>query len=122
MRMARPQSEAEYLARLVPPSAAATGFGRRTLLKGALASGSALSVAGVLAACGSSSGGGGAGSGGGASGTLTFGSNQSDPVPKKAYADMVNAFSTATPKIKVTTNTVDHNTFQEQINSYLQGR
>ena len=42
--MPRPQSEAEYLARLVPPSAAATGFGRRTLLKGALASGAALSV------------------------------------------------------------------------------
>jgi multiple sugar transport system substrate-binding protein len=42
-------------------------------------------------------------------------------VPKKAYADMVGAFTTATPKIKVTTNTVDHNTFQEQINSYLQG-
>jgi multiple sugar transport system substrate-binding protein len=122
MRMVRPQSEAEYLARLVPPSAAATGFGRRALLTGALASGTALSVGGLLAACGSSSGGGGGGSTAGASGTLTFGSNQSDPVPKKAYADMVAGFSAATPKVKVTTNTVDHNTFQEQINSYLQGR
>src|SRR3954447_12132523 len=93
--MPRPQSEAEYLARLVPPSAAATGFGRRTLLKGTLASGAALSAGGLLAACGSSSGGGGGGGGSkGASGTVTFGSNQSDPVPKKAYADMVAGFTT----------------------------
>jgi multiple sugar transport system substrate-binding protein len=121
--MPRPQSEAEYLARLVPPSAAASGFGRRTLLKGTLASGAALSAAGLLAACGSSSGGGGGGGGSkGASGTLTFGSNQSDPVPKKAYADMVAGFTTATPAVKVNVNTVDHNTFQEQINSYLQGK
>src|SRR3954467_9292723 len=106
--MPRPQSEAEYLARLVPPSAAATGFGRRTMLKGTLASGAALSAAGLPAACGRSSGGGGGGGRGGggggggggskgASGTLTFGSNQSDPVPKKAYADMVAGFTTATP-------------------------
>jgi multiple sugar transport system substrate-binding protein len=120
--MPRPQSEAEYLARLAPPSAAATGFGRRTLLKGTLASGAALSAAGLLAACGGSSGGGGGGGSKGASGTVTFGSNQSDPVPKKAYADMVAGFSTATPAVKVTVNTVDHNTFQEQITSYLQGK
>src|SRR6476646_7244198 len=107
MRMVRPQSEAEYLARLVPPSAAATGFGRRTLLQGVLTSGTALSVGGLLAACGGSKSATG-GSTAGASGTLTFGSNQSDPVPKKAYADMVAGFSAASPKVKVTTNTVDH--------------
>ena len=119
--MPRPQSEAEYLARLAPPSALATGFGRRALLKGALATGAGLSASGLLAACGASSSGGG-GSTAGASGTLSFGSNQSDPTPKKAYADMVAGFTAANPKIQVAVNTVDHNTFQRQINSYLQGR
>ena len=56
----------------------------------------------------------------GPSGTLTFGSNQSDAVPKQAYADMRRRASTA-PNVKVTINTVDHNTFQENINTYLQG-
>jgi len=54
-------------------------------------------------------------------GTVTFGSNASDPVPKKAYANVFKAFTKKTG-IKVAVNTVDHNTFQEQINSYLQGR
>ena len=54
-------------------------------------------------------------------GTVSFGSNQSDPVPKKAYANMFKAF-TAKSGVKVDVNTVDHNTFQEQINTYLQGQ
>ena len=54
-------------------------------------------------------------------GTVTFGSNASDPVPKKAYANVFKAFTKKTgTSVKV--NTVDHNTFQEQINSYLQGQ
>jgi multiple sugar transport system substrate-binding protein len=56
-----------------------------------------------------------------AAGTVTFGSNASDPVPKKATAAVLAAFTKATGT-KVQVNTVDHNTFQEQINSYLQGR
>jgi multiple sugar transport system substrate-binding protein len=55
------------------------------------------------------------------SGTVTFGSNASDPVPKAAYAAVFNAFTKKTGT-KVSINTVDHNTFQEQINTYLQGR
>ena len=54
-------------------------------------------------------------------GTVTFGSNGSDPVPKKAYADVFSAFTKKTG-VKVSVNTVDHNTFQEQINTYLQGQ
>jgi multiple sugar transport system substrate-binding protein len=54
-------------------------------------------------------------------GSVTFGSNASDPVPKKAYANVFKAF-TAKSGVKVDVNTVDHNTFQEQINSYLQGQ
>jgi multiple sugar transport system substrate-binding protein len=53
--------------------------------------------------------------------SVSFGSNASDPVPKKAYAAVFKQFTKKTGT-KVSVNTVDHNTFQEQINSYLQGR
>jgi multiple sugar transport system substrate-binding protein len=56
-----------------------------------------------------------------AAGTVTFGSNASDAVPKKAYAQVFKQF-TAKSGIAVKVNTVDHNTFQQQINSYLQGK
>jgi multiple sugar transport system substrate-binding protein len=49
---------------------------------------------------------------------ITFGSNYSDAVPKKAMQDIVDAF-TAKTGVKVTVNTVDHGTFQDQITSYL---
>ena len=75
-----------------------------------------------LAACGEGGGGGGGG-GGGSSGSkqLTVGSNASDTLPKKAYEQVFANFQKAsgiTPKV----NTVDHNTYQEQINNYLQGK
>jgi multiple sugar transport system substrate-binding protein len=54
-------------------------------------------------------------------GTVTFGSNASDPVPKAATAAVLKAFTKKTGT-KVSINTVDHNTFQQQINTYLQGR
>ena len=56
-----------------------------------------------------------------AAGTVSFGSNASDPVPKAATAAVLKAFTQKTGT-KVAINSVDHNTFQEQINSYLQGR
>ena len=84
----------------------AINVGRRTLLKGMLGAGA---LAG-LAACG---GGNGGGSGGG---DVTLGSNWSDEVPKKAIADVMKGFS---GNVKV--NTIDHNSFQENINNYLQG-
>jgi multiple sugar transport system substrate-binding protein len=56
-----------------------------------------------------------------AAGTVTFGSNASDPVPKKAYEQVFAAFTKKTGT-NVDVNTVDHNTFQEQINTYLQGQ
>ena len=113
--MSRPRSESEYLARLIPPSVAGAGLSRRGFLKGTLGAGAALSLSSLLAACGGGDDDG--GSGGSASQEVTFGSNQSDAVPKKAYADMLAA-SGLTVKI----NTVDHNTFQENINTYLQGQ
>jgi multiple sugar transport system substrate-binding protein len=67
--------------------------------------------------------GGGGGGGGSAkpTGTVTFGSNYSDPVPKKAIHATLEAF-TQQSGVKVNLNEVDHNTFQEQINNYLQGQ
>lgn len=86
---------------------------RRTLLRGI--GGAAVLGAGVplLSACGGS---------GSASDpkTVTVGSNASDAVPKKAFADIYAAFKKESG-LTVDVNTKDHNTFQEQINSYLQG-
>ncbi len=119
--MTRPQTEAEYLARLVPNSVAGANLGRRSVLKGAMFAGAALGIPGLLSACGSSSSGG-AAAGGAPSGTLTFGSNYSDEVPKKAMQDVVDAYMGKESKVTVKVNTVDHNTFQENINNYLQGK
>jgi multiple sugar transport system substrate-binding protein len=111
--MSRPRSESEYLASLIPPSVAAAGLSRRGFLKGTLGAGAALSLSSLLAACGGGDDGGGGGS---ASQEVTFGSNQSDAVPKKAYADMLAASG-----LTVKVNTIEHETFQENINNYLQG-
>ncbi|MFI7504627.1 ABC transporter substrate-binding protein, partial [Streptomyces sp. NPDC049687] len=86
---------------------------RRSLLRGI--GGAAVLGAGIplLSACGSS----------GTSSdpkTVTLGSNASDAVPKKAFAEIYAAFKKQSG-ITVDVNTKDHNTFQEQINSYLQG-
>ena len=59
--------------------------------------------------------------GGAASGTISFGSNYSDAVPKAAFAAMIAGFTSANSNAKVNINTVDHNTFQNNINNYLQG-
>jgi multiple sugar transport system substrate-binding protein len=112
--MSRPRTESEYLASLLPPSVAAAGVSRRGFLKGTLGAGAALSLSSLLAACGG--GDDEAGGGGSASQEVTFGSNQSDAVPKKAYADMLAASG-----LTVKVNTVEHEVFQENINNYLQG-
>ena len=53
-------------------------------------------------------------------GTMSLGSAQSDAAPKKGVQDVVDAFTAANGGTKVKVNTVDHGTFQNQINSYLQ--
>jgi multiple sugar transport system substrate-binding protein len=55
-----------------------------------------------------------------AAGTVTLGSNYSDPVPKGVLANIVDTFQKQTGST-VTVNTTDHNTFQDQISAYLQG-
>lgn len=118
--MSRPNSEP--LAHLVPSSLASaftvSPLSRRLLFKGAL---SAAALAGI-AACGSgATSTGGASAGSAATGKVTVGSNQSDAVPKKAFAEIVKAYQAQSDGVTVATNVVDHNSFQENINNYLQG-
>jgi multiple sugar transport system substrate-binding protein len=150
--MSRPRTQAEYLARLVPPSVQA--LSRRAVITRALGAGALLGLGGSLAACGgddddstsattsggtsagtsgatnpattaTSTSGSTAGTGGGsipaASGTITLGSNASDDVPKDVLAKMVAAFTDANPDAEVPINTIEHETFQENISNYLQG-
>ncbi|MEW2512627.1 extracellular solute-binding protein [Streptomyces sp. NPDC046870] len=100
--------------RLSPSGLSVPGPSRRSLLRGA---GGAALLAGagipLLSACG------GSGSGSDPK-AVSLGSNASDAVPKKAYESVYAAFKKQSG-ISVDVNTKDHNTFQEQINSYLQG-
>ena len=56
-----------------------------------------------------------------AGGEVSFGSNASDELPKKVVQALADAFKT-TSGTTVKINTLDHNTFQENINNYLQGK
>jgi len=52
-------------------------------------------------------------------GTLHVGSNHSDPSELTGMQNIDTAFNQANPNVNVVLNTVDHNTFQDQINNYL---
>lgn len=85
---------------------------RRTVVGGMFGLGAAALAAPLLTACG-----------GGAAAdpkTVTFGSNGADATPKSAYAAVTKAF-TKDSGLTVKTNTVDHDSFQKSISSYLQG-
>jgi multiple sugar transport system substrate-binding protein len=77
------------------------------------------SMAAFLAAC--SSGAAPAATAATTGGTLSIGSNQSDPGPRKGFDQVVAAFKAANGGTDVKLNVVDHGTFQDQVNSYLQG-
>ncbi|TMF36538.1 MAG: carbohydrate ABC transporter substrate-binding protein [Chloroflexi bacterium] len=81
---------------------------RRDMLK----IGGAMSLAAFIAACG--------GSATPAGGTVTMGSNHSDAAEKRGMDAIAAAFKSSTGNT-LKLNTVDHNTFQDQISSYLQG-
>jgi hypothetical protein len=97
---------------------------RRTVLKGIAGAAGLISIPAIIAACSTTSSSGAAASGGaGASGAasvgnLSVGSYNSDPAPKQGMTDINAAFKTATG-FTVAMNTVDHNTFQDQISNYL---
>jgi multiple sugar transport system substrate-binding protein len=105
---------------------------RRSLIKGAAAGGGLLVMPSLLAACGDDAADTTTTTAAAATEsteaamalegtTIKVGSNASDELTKNAYGQMFSRFeeiSGATLDI----NTVDHNTFQEQINTYLQGQ
>jgi hypothetical protein len=121
--MPKSSTEAEYLASMVPASAAATRVARRGFLKGALGAGALLSVP-LLGACGGDNSSDTASSGGGGKpkGTVTFGSNEAGgDDPQKRRQALIAAYQKQSG-LTVKANEVDHNTFQENINNYLQGK
>jgi multiple sugar transport system substrate-binding protein len=127
--VSRPQSESTP-GLIAPPLSTASltntfttsSTSRRSLFKGALGAAALVGLPGFLAACGSGSSSSGAGATGqGATGAVSYGSNQSDAVPKKSIADMVTAYQQQSGGVTVSVNTIDHNSFQENINNYLQG-
>jgi multiple sugar transport system substrate-binding protein len=110
---------------------------RRTVLKGLAGAAGLVSVPAIIAAC-SSSGATSAPTEAGsaaaseaasaapsaaasvAAGSLSVGSNHSDPGEKKGM-EAINAAFTQETGITVNMNTVDHGTFQDQLTSYLGG-
>jgi multiple sugar transport system substrate-binding protein len=104
---------------------------RRDFLIGAGAAAAAALLAGCapsgrLASPGSSGGAAPSGVGGASAepttaALVTLGSNQSDPIPKAALQQVVDAFTAATG-VGVSVNTVDHAAFQNQLSNYLQGK
>src|SRR5882757_2056136 len=116
------------------PTEGTEGTGVRSGVLGALSRRSMLmgiggaTAAATLAACSSSKKSGtsssplssGSSSGGTVGGSISFGSNYSDAAPKGAFKALTDQ-ATAKTGVKVSINTVDHNTFQNNISSYLQG-
>jgi multiple sugar transport system substrate-binding protein len=85
---------------------------RRQVLGGMAGVAGLAAVPSLISACTTGGGGGG--------GEVTLGSNYSDAVPKAAMQAAADSFK-AKSGINVRINTVDHNTFQDTIQNYLQG-
>jgi len=116
----------------------ANAVSRRTVLKGMAGAAGLVSIPAIIAACSSpgastapsaaapsagapSAAAPSAAAPSAATGSVTFGSNYSNKdTDTKAMQAVVDAF-TAKTGIAVKVNTVDHNTFQDQISPYLQG-
>ena len=100
----------------LPPSAIVTAAAsRRRFLQGSLLGATVLGTPSLLSACGGDSG-------SSAGGAVKLGINEakgSGPAYDRLAA--VAAAYTASSGTKITLNAVDHNTFQENINTYLQG-
>ncbi|GAA2364338.1 ABC transporter substrate-binding protein [Streptomyces cuspidosporus] len=81
---------------------------RRTLLRGTAFGAGAVALPALLTACG------------GPGSEVKIGSNASDAVPRKAFAEVFKAYEKKSDK-EVKVNTVNHEAFQENINRYLKG-
>jgi len=108
-----------------PSTGPVANVSRRSMLLGL----GGAAAATTLAACSSSkkkspttapAGSSAASSSGTTGGSISFGSNYSDAAPKAAFAALTQA-ATAKSGVDITINTVDHNTFQNNISNYLQG-
>ena len=115
-----------------PNDSSGPSISRRNLIKGAAAGGSLLVVPSLLAACSDDGGDTTTTAAAGdttttaaglplAGTTVSVGSNASDELTKNAYGAMFDRFQEVSGA-ELDINTVDHNTFQEQINTYLQGQ
>jgi multiple sugar transport system substrate-binding protein len=104
----------------LPPSVVGMQLHRRSLLKGGLGAAAVLGAGGLLAACGDDGGGGSGGGGGGD--TVKFGINEAagSGAAYQRLKAMSDAYA-AESGVTVDLNAVDHNTFQESLNTYLQG-
>ncbi len=101
------------------PSTHGYSLSRRSLLKGTAGTAAlAVGLPTVLAACGSDDSSGGDFELGSATGDLTIGSNYSNELPQAGLAAATAAVPNA--NINSSINEVDHNTFQENITTYLQ--
>ncbi|WP_028643691.1 ABC transporter substrate-binding protein [Nocardioides sp. URHA0020] len=103
----------------LPPSVAVTAAAsRRRFLQGALLGAGLLGAPSLLTACGGSDSGGSSGAGS----TVKFGINEAKG-SGPAYDRLKSVADAYAQKSggKVDLNAVDHNTFQENINTYLQG-
>ena len=119
--MARPANRDQHLASVVPNSV--RGVDRRSILRGSFGAAALLGVPTLLGACGddeaSTSASGGASA---KAGPVKFGINEakgSGPAYERLQG-MADAYTKKTGAA-VSVNAVDHNTFQESINTYLQG-
>ncbi|WP_327065230.1 ABC transporter substrate-binding protein [Kitasatospora sp. NBC_01302] len=111
--MAQPSAENRQSTSAAPDTFTQS-FTRRSLLRGALMATGAIAVPSFLTACSSSSG------GSGDPKTVTLGSNAAIPEPKGAYQTLFTQVQQSTG-LTVNVNWVDHNTFQQNITTYLQG-
>jgi multiple sugar transport system substrate-binding protein len=107
--MANPEAPRSLLADVVTRAVT-----RRDVLKGAVGVAGLAALPALVVACGPGT------SGTAAAGTFKLGSNYSDAVPKGVLQGIVDTF-TKNSGVTVAINTVDHGTFQDQLNSYLQG-
>ncbi|HET9020602.1 MAG TPA: ABC transporter substrate-binding protein [Ornithinibacter sp.] len=119
--MARPAPRSQHLASTIPASV--RGVDRRSILRGSIGAAALLGVPTLLSACGGDEP---ATSGSGAAsakaGPVKFGINEakgSGPAYERLQG-MADAYTKKTGAT-VSVNAVDHNTFQESINTYLQG-
>ena len=101
-------------ANMIPPSVAGMSLSRRGFLRSAAVGGALVGLPGLLSA-------GGDDGGGGSSSSLTVGINEAGDIPPaQRFRGMIAAFEKKAG-ITVESNEVEHNTFQENINTYLQG-